>query len=52
MAFLAGKKNITFFPATKEQNITRVNFLRTPSDSFILMAIDALATIPLIHLLW
>ncbi len=46
------EKNIKcFFPATTEQNITRVNFLRKPSESFILMAINALVAIPSEHLL-
>ena len=41
-------------PATTEQNqnIARVNFFRKPSDSLILMAIDALGAIRLIYLLW
>ena len=46
------EKNIKcFFPATTEQNITRVNFLRKPSESLILMAINALVAIPSEHLL-
>jgi len=51
--FSGGKKNIKFyFPATTEQNIARVNLFRKPSNSSILMAIVALVTIRLIHLLW
>jgi len=47
------KKNIKFyFPATTEQNIARVNLFRKPSNSLILMAINALVAIHLIHLLW
>jgi hypothetical protein len=49
-AFLAGKKTSVFFPATTEQNI---NYLfPKPSNTLILMAIDALVAIHLIHLLW
>jgi hypothetical protein len=41
--FFGGKKNIKFyFPATTEQNIARINLFRKPSDSSILMAIDAI----------
>ncbi len=50
--FFGGKKNFEFyFPATTEQNITRVNFLRKARESSILMAIDALDAILSIHLL-
>jgi hypothetical protein len=36
-----GGKNIKFyFPATTEQNITRVKLFRKPSDSSILMTIE------------
>jgi hypothetical protein len=42
------KKTSTF---TMEQNIAHVNFLRKPSKSLILMAVNALITICLIHLL-
>jgi hypothetical protein len=42
----SGKKNIKFlFPAATEQNIARVNLLRKPSKSSILMAIDAIDAI-------
>jgi hypothetical protein len=47
-AFMAEKKTSTF---TTEQNIACVNFLRKPSKSLILMAINALIAIRLIHLL-
>ena len=51
-AFLA-EKNINFyFPATTEQIIAHVKLFRKPSDSSILMAIDALVAIRSIHLLW
>ena len=51
--FSGENKNIKFyFPATTEQNIARVNLFRKPSDSSILMAIDALVAIRSIHLLW
>ena len=50
--FSGGKKHINFyFPATTEQNIAHVNLFRKPSDSSILMAIDALDAILSIHLL-
>jgi hypothetical protein len=51
-AFLAKKKHQVYFPATTEQSIARVNLFRKPSNSLILMAIDALIAICLIHLLW
>ncbi len=51
-AFSAKKKHQVLFPATKEQNIARVNLFRKPSNSLILMAIDVLVAIRLIHLLW
>jgi hypothetical protein len=39
--FFGGGKNIKFyFPATTEQNITRVKLFRKPSDSSILMTIE------------
>jgi hypothetical protein len=44
-AFFAGKKHQVFFPAATEENIARVNLLRKPSDSTILMAIDAIDAI-------
>jgi hypothetical protein len=45
-SFLAEKKNIKFlFPANTEENIARVNLLRKPSDSSILMAVDAINAI-------
>jgi hypothetical protein len=41
-----GGKNIKFlFPAAMEENIARVNLLCKPSDSTILMAIDAIDAI-------
>jgi hypothetical protein len=45
MAFLAGKKTSSFFPATTEQNIARVNLFREPSISFYLMAIITIVAI-------
>ena len=51
--FSGGKKKHQFyFPATTEQNIARVNLFRKPSDSSIMMAIDALVAIRSIHLIW
>jgi hypothetical protein len=44
-AFLAGKKTLSFFPATTEQNIARFNLFREPSISFYLMAIVAIVAI-------
>ncbi len=44
-AFLAEKKTSSFFPATTEQNIARVNLFRKPSISFYLMAIVAIIAI-------
>jgi hypothetical protein len=46
------KKHQFYFPATTEQNIARVNLFRKPSDSSIMMAIDALVAIRSIHLIW
>ncbi len=45
MAFLAEKNTSSFFPATTEQNIARVNLFRKPSVSFYLMAIIAIIAI-------
>jgi hypothetical protein len=50
-AFLAVKKHQVLFPTTKEQHIALVNFSPKPSVSTHLMAIVALVTIRLIHLL-
>jgi hypothetical protein len=50
--FFGKKKHQVYFPATTEQSIARVNLFRKPSNSLILMAIDALIAICLIHLLW
>jgi hypothetical protein len=44
-AFLAQKKTSSFFPATTEQNIARVNLFRKPSVSFYLMAIVVIVAI-------
>jgi hypothetical protein len=44
-AFLAGKKTSSFFPATMEQNIARVNLLGKPSILFYLMPIIAIVAI-------
>jgi hypothetical protein len=50
--FFGGEKNIKLLlPATTIENITRANLFRKPSNSSILMAINALVAICLIHLL-
>jgi hypothetical protein len=43
--FWREKKTSSFFPATTEQNIARVNLLCKPSVSFYLMAIVAIVAI-------
>jgi hypothetical protein len=43
--FSGKKKTPSFFPATTEQNIARVNLFRKPSVSFYLMAIVAIVAI-------
>jgi hypothetical protein len=43
--FWRKKKHQVIFPATTEQNIALVNFFLKPSDSSILMAIDAINAI-------
>jgi hypothetical protein len=50
-AFLAEKNIKLLFPATTIENITHPNLFRKPSNSSILMAINALVAICLIHLL-
>jgi hypothetical protein len=44
--FFGGEKNLKFlFPTAMEENIAHVNLLRKPSNSSILMAIDAIDAI-------
>jgi hypothetical protein len=40
--FWRGKNIKFYFPATTEQNIAHVNLFRKPSNSSIVMAIDAI----------